>query len=41
MITPKDDALFLSKIFKDSKLIIIKNADIFHQWKNHYLHINI
>jgi pimeloyl-ACP methyl ester carboxylesterase len=26
MITPKDDALFLSKIFKNSKLIIIKKC---------------
>ena len=26
MITPKDDTLFLSKIFKDSKLIIIKKC---------------
>ena len=26
MITPKDDSLFLSKIFKDSKLIIIKKC---------------
>ena len=26
MITPKDDVLFLSKIFKDSKLIIIKKC---------------